>query len=879
MIDEKRCMVADIFLSIGGLEEDDKIHCLFSRAFVQDRELYRSGVKQLYVSTTVNGYEDGPKDQGGGGEEEEEEEEDEDEKEEHAWLAEEGTPQEGSSNEELDEETMLMASMGLPVQFGRMSARKQCAALSEGLGKNTKNKWNGSHKNAKSTRQSDPVITLEAKTWSEVPGVTTDQGKPTQGDVVPVNTGEPRVALDWERYWSQYGEGLLWQSWLEKHLEYSECQLEPPWDDADCKAEWEQHANEIYCHYWEQFQYWATQGWTVDDSCSSLTEAGGEINETQQTVCLKESDAFGWEPPFMDFSDSRMKENPEVSEEYLEEGINMIRLNSDESEQNKLAVILNHNACQRTSPGKNECQGIYCSDRNEPSDGGNQKRPASSGGNSSAPTDPQRVPGGWSRRAVVQDSHGNGEKEGEDDDPPEQKQAKIKRSHELDAEENPGVILKEAYEVLGLKWGAKQKFGNIPNFTDGNVHYHEKGAESESKLLDMHRPVRNKKKHVFFNEEGEILTPKKSKTLSKVQKFLKQAENEAAVDFFDCMDCKLSASSDSEEEGCSKGEAPLLVELRHQEGHSNVPLACLENSSSNGGHSQQQIPQISEEPQKDLGIPSSMEDSEGNESQQKLISLDIRNYLVPDAVEKINEDLVLNQTSNLKKTKKKKKKKKKVCTMPPEIAADPELAKYWAQRYRLFSRFDEGIKLDHEGWFSVTPEKIAKHIADRVRESYHCDVIIDAFCGVGGNSIQFALAGKKVIAVDIDPVRIALAQSNAEVYGVAGQIEFIQGDFMLLASDLKADAVFLSPPWGGPDYLSAEVFNIKTMMTPDGFEIFRLSKMITENIIYFLPRNADFDQIASLAGPGGKVEVEQNFLNNKLKTVTAYFGSLIRTDS
>lgn len=38
-------------------------------------------------------------------------------------------------------------------------------------------------------------------------------------------------------------------------------------------------------------------------------------------------------------------------------------------------------------------------------------------------------------------------------------------------------------------------------------------------------------------------------------------------------------------------------------------------------------------------------------------------------------------------------------------------------------------------------------------------------------------------------------------------------------------------------------------------------------------------QVASLAGPGGKVEVEQNFLNNKLKTVTAYFGSLIKADS
>jgi hypothetical protein len=40
-----------------------------------------------------------------------------------------------------------------------------------------------------------------------------------------------------------------------------------------------------------------------------------------------------------------------------------------------------------------------------------------------------------------------------------------------------------------------------------------------------------------------------------------------------------------------------------------------------------------------------------------------------------------------------------------------------------------------EGWFSVTPEPIAQHIAERCRS----DVIIDAFCGCGGNTIQFAL--------------------------------------------------------------------------------------------------------------------------------------------
>ena len=39
-----------------------------------------------------------------------------------------------------------------------------------------------------------------------------------------------------------------------------------------------------------------------------------------------------------------------------------------------------------------------------------------------------------------------------------------------------------------------------------------------------------------------------------------------------------------------------------------------------------------------------------------------------------------------------------------------------------------------EGWFSATPEKIAAHIAERCQ----CDLLVDAFCGVGSNTIQFA---------------------------------------------------------------------------------------------------------------------------------------------
>ncbi|KAG0288147.1 Trimethylguanosine synthase [Linnemannia gamsii] len=233
------------------------------------------------------------------------------------------------------------------------------------------------------------------------------------------------------------------------------------------------------------------------------------------------------------------------------------------------------------------------------------------------------------------------------------------------------------------------------------------------------------------------------------------------------------------------------------------------------------------------------------------------------------------------------------------------MAKYWAQRYRYFSLYDQGIQMDQEGWYSVTPEKIAAHIAERCAS----DVIIDAFCGVGGNTIQFALTCHRVIAIDIDPIRLNCARHNARIYGVEDRIEFICGDYMTLLPRLKADVVFLSPPWGGPGYLAQDVFDIKRDIPMDGEHLFNETCKITKNIAYFLPRNSDPDQIGRLATniPKGSkrlrrltatasfdnadmqedeeeeeeaeevepsCEIEKNVLNKVCKAWTAYFGDL-----
>ncbi len=167
--------------------------------------------------------------------------------------------------------------------------------------------------------------------------------------------------------------------------------------------------------------------------------------------------------------------------------------------------------------------------------------------------------------------------------------------------------------------------------------------------------------------------------------------------------------------------------------------------------------------------------------------------------------------------------------------------KFWAQRKRLFSRYDEGIRIGGEGqrsgdgveqmWYSVTPEAIANHIAERMtrmilssrkREKSEntkattsnpataessnngeCNnqrrdiIILDAFCGCGGNTIAFARwndrhpfeSGQqqqqhgprpmrvKVIAVENDLSRLQMAAHNASIYNVPREdIVFIHAD-------------------------------------------------------------------------------------------------------
>eukprot|EP00981_Chlorochromonas_danica_P001631 scaffold351_cov162-Ochromonas_danica.AAC.16 len=94
--------------------------------------------------------------------------------------------------------------------------------------------------------------------------------------------------------------------------------------------------------------------------------------------------------------------------------------------------------------------------------------------------------------------------------------------------------------------------------------------------------------------------------------------------------------------------------------------------------------------------------------------------------------------------------------------------KYWDQRYRLFSRFDQGVRLDCESWYSLTYETIAQYLVHRCCSSINgrlgdslgsgrgeaaqgLGLVLDCFSGCGGCTIPFAaLPDLHVVAVDLD---------------------------------------------------------------------------------------------------------------------------------
>ncbi|KAI0430556.1 RNA cap guanine-N2 methyltransferase [Xylaria sp. FL1042] len=223
-----------------------------------------------------------------------------------------------------------------------------------------------------------------------------------------------------------------------------------------------------------------------------------------------------------------------------------------------------------------------------------------------------------------------------------------------------------------------------------------------------------------------------------------------------------------------------------------------------------------------------------------------------------------------------------------------DLQKYWQQRYTIFPLYDDGIYMTEDAWYGVTPEPVAIHLTyDFVGFiSAEKRTVIDAFGGVGGNAISFAMATEedgytprfdKVIAIEQDAATLACAQNNAAVYGVADKIIWVLGSSFKfvelltkspgqLEEDLRVDiattTIFASPPWGGPGYRTDEIFDLSTM-EPYNLATLHEAYKTMDHALY-LPRTSDLRQIAKLVPDGIKIEIVQYCVQGASKAMVAY---------
>lgn len=151
---------------------------------------------------------------------------------------------------------------------------------------------------------------------------------------------------------------------MEKHTEFSSESPLAPWACPEWKERWEEHSNEIYGYYWEQFNYWASQGWTTDETISADAardeEPHAEEHQEQLDVMDPEEDGHK-SSASCDRVSGEPEKFPEESPSGIVELVNSLILDTEKRKKDDL-----HNT-------------LLCSYVNEPHDGGDRKRPASSG--------------------------------------------------------------------------------------------------------------------------------------------------------------------------------------------------------------------------------------------------------------------------------------------------------------------------------------------------------------------------------------------------------------------------------------------------------------------------------------------------------------------
>lgn len=111
-------------------------------------------------------------------------------------------------------------------------------------------------------------------------------------------------------------------------------------------------------------------------------------------------------------------------------------------------------------------------------------------------------------------------------------------------------------------------------------------------------------------------------------------------------------------------------------------------------------------------------------------------------------------------------------------------------RRRARAKFPDAdrLYLTREALEQASSAPVAAHRARRLAGR----AVADCCCGVGADALAMAEAGCAVTAIDRDPLRLAMAEANAQGRGLAGRVAFMQRD-LLEAPPPPAEVIFCDP--------------------------------------------------------------------------------------
>ncbi|KQW49167.1 methyltransferase [Nocardioides sp. Root1257] len=106
---------------------------------------------------------------------------------------------------------------------------------------------------------------------------------------------------------------------------------------------------------------------------------------------------------------------------------------------------------------------------------------------------------------------------------------------------------------------------------------------------------------------------------------------------------------------------------------------------------------------------------------------------------------------------------------PAQVATAVTQAVLRVKGRAKFGELADRMYFTSEGLEQATRLRVAEHRAARLVAS-SADTMIDLGCGIGGDLVAAARAGLICAGVDLDPVRVAVAQANLDALGLPGAV-------------------------------------------------------------------------------------------------------------